>query len=155
MDNLDSKGREINDSTPLVLHTGVGREESMDSRITRLVAQQMDQIAKAQGLETLEEANDFDVDDSFEDDEHMSPYLTKFNEENLYVDQDETLQATSPEISDPSVEEKPEARMSKNDVAERLGSILDRLEITLNNRSQNTDGNSVVTNEKKSGNMLP
>lgn len=80
---LSEKGYEIPDPRPMVLHTGVGRELSMDERIRRMIAEQSSMIADQRGMETLEESDDFDVEDSFEDDDYISPYENRFKEEFL------------------------------------------------------------------------
>lgn len=64
---FDARGREIPDPTPVELSPGAIRPESSTSMIQRLVREQLSRQAVAEGDESFEEANDFDIDDDFED----------------------------------------------------------------------------------------
>lgn len=59
---LDSEGREIPDDTPIVIYVN-NRPITDFDRIRELIAVQLSHQAAAGGRETMEEANDFDVDD--------------------------------------------------------------------------------------------
>lgn len=56
-------GREILDPTPLFVE-GMNRPLSINERLERMVAIKVSRIAQAQGHETIEEAFDFDVDET-------------------------------------------------------------------------------------------
>lgn len=60
--SLDDQGREIPDDTPIVVHLSSGPVGDFD-RIRAMIREQLSLQAENQGMETLEEANDFDVDD--------------------------------------------------------------------------------------------
>lgn len=51
------------DKTPVTIPVYLRRSESMDERIRRIVDHTLSKEAERQGLETIEEANDFDIDD--------------------------------------------------------------------------------------------
>lgn len=77
---LDERGWEVPDPTPVAWPAGVRRPETLTEQIRRLVRLEVSQVAAAQGMETFEEADDFDVDD--DDGEFVSPYeLTEMQEE--------------------------------------------------------------------------
>jgi len=63
--------KEYPDPTPVALPAGVGRPESLQDTIRRMVRNELSQHAALQGHETFEEANDF-ADDS--EDELISQY---------------------------------------------------------------------------------
>lgn len=66
--------KEYPDPSPIEIPAELKRPESMDQRIKRLVHSQIQAKAMEEGFETFEEANDFEVDDSFDGDGIMSPY---------------------------------------------------------------------------------
>ena len=58
------RGRaEVADGTPVAIPVHLQKSESMDERIRRIVQFSASQAAKQQGLETFEEADDFDIPD--------------------------------------------------------------------------------------------
>lgn len=67
----DEYGREIPDPTPVSVPAGWSRPLPLAEQIRRMVRQEMSQHAQAQGMESFEEADDFDVD---EDSDPLSPY---------------------------------------------------------------------------------
>lgn len=77
-------GKEVLDPTPVAVPAGMGRPESLQETIRRLVRNEVSQVAQKYEMETFEEASDFDVDD---EDDYLSPYeLTEMQEEQPYVD---------------------------------------------------------------------
>lgn len=73
----DEYGREILDPTPTHLNAGLRRPElTLAERVARLVRQGVSQMAQDEGLETFEEAEDFDVDDDFDP---RTPYEEVFD----------------------------------------------------------------------------
>jgi len=71
---LGSRGEEIVDSTRLFVaedHTVL----SLQQQIARVLRTELSKVADAQGFETYEEANDFDVDDGFDVQEPVSKYV--------------------------------------------------------------------------------
>lgn len=65
---FNDKGEEMPDPKPMEVPAGLKRPETMQERIRRLVKTELSQVAARQGMETLDEANDFEVeDDSAED----------------------------------------------------------------------------------------
>lgn len=74
---LDSEGREINSGIPLEPPLGYKRTPSLAEQIRAMVqSENMAQIVAAEGAETFEESEDFDVGDDF--DPH-SPYENEFD----------------------------------------------------------------------------
>ena len=57
---IDEKGREINNPVPLVIDVGP-RPLTLREQIKRLIVEEGDFLAKMEGTETFEEADDFDV----------------------------------------------------------------------------------------------
>lgn len=72
--NLDDRGREIPDPSPMIKKTGLRVAETTDERIMRILQGEMSRRAAEHGLETIDEANDFDVQDDFERDELVTKY---------------------------------------------------------------------------------
>jgi len=64
-------GQEVPDPRPVAIPAGFQRPEPLADLIRRLVRTQISQQASAEGQETWEEADDFEVD---EDDDPLSPY---------------------------------------------------------------------------------
>lgn len=61
-------GLEIPDPTPVAIPAGFKKPDSLQDLVRRFVAVQMSAAAVDQGMESFEEANDFDVDEpDFED----------------------------------------------------------------------------------------
>lgn len=72
-------GFEVPDDMPVVV-PGMRAPETLAETIKRMVRVEMGKVAASQGLETFEEADDFDVPD--EDGEFVSPYeLVEMEEE--------------------------------------------------------------------------
>lgn len=63
MAKYDELGREIPDPTPVEMPVGFRHPPSLNDEIQRLIRNELSQAAAAQGAETFEEADDFDVDD--------------------------------------------------------------------------------------------
>lgn len=63
---LNEKGHEVFNPTPKVLHTGVNRPPTLQEQIQRVLRINLSEQAEAQGAETFEESNDFDVVDEFD-----------------------------------------------------------------------------------------
>lgn len=63
MKKLTSDGQEIPDPTPVALPVGLKKSESMDERIRRILQHSISAQAAKHGLETFEEADDFDIPD--------------------------------------------------------------------------------------------
>lgn len=61
---LDEEGREVGNPTPLVHHTGINRPLTLQEQIQRLIKHNLAQQAYVQGMETFDEANDFDAEES-------------------------------------------------------------------------------------------
>lgn len=59
----DEKGREIPDPRPMEMPLGMRKPESMEDMIRRYVRVEASRIAQQEGMESFEEADDFDVED--------------------------------------------------------------------------------------------
>lgn len=119
---INENGREINNDPPIVLRSGVRIDETMDQKIQRILATTISRRANENGIETLEESEDFDVDDDEMDMD--TPYTMK--EE--FVDQDFTEKQDT--NIGPSVEQKQENPDPENG-PQRLGEILAKMEAFL------------------------
>lgn len=74
---LDEQGREIPDPTPMAVPAGFKVPETLDEQIRRLIRGAISTHADAQGAETFEESEDFDIDDDMFD--PSSPYEEVFD----------------------------------------------------------------------------
>lgn len=75
---LDEEGREVPDPRPVAPPIGYVKQPSMVEHIRSLVRSTMlQQAAEAAGMETFEDADDFDVDD--EQDDPRTPYEAVFD----------------------------------------------------------------------------
>lgn len=72
---LDANGWEIPDSQPLEIPAGFRKPETLQDQIRRLIRSASEE-AKNSGLETFEEAEDFNVDDDFDP---TTPYEVFFD----------------------------------------------------------------------------
>ena len=77
MRRLDEKGHEALDPNPVEIPAGLRKPESLEERIRRIIRSSVSDEAAQQGLETFEEANDFEIDDDPVDPE--TPYETDFD----------------------------------------------------------------------------
>lgn len=76
-DRLDARGREIPDPTPIAPPLGYIRQPSLAEQMRAMIRSENLRLAALQsGVETFEEADDFDVGDDF--DPH-SPYENDFD----------------------------------------------------------------------------
>lgn len=73
---LDEHGREIGDPKPVAIPVGFKRPETLAEQVQRLVRTSISRQAEAEGKETFEESEDFDVGD---DDDPRTPYETFFD----------------------------------------------------------------------------
>lgn len=74
---LDQNGHEILDPTPKSIPVGFKRPETLQEQIRRLVRTEVSEAAGANGWDTFEEADDFEIDD---DPEIPTPYEMEFDQ---------------------------------------------------------------------------
>lgn len=75
----DESGSEIPDPNPMQPPVGYNRQPSLAEQIRAMVvSENLRREAEAAGMETFEEADDFDVGDDFEEERH-SPYEGNFD----------------------------------------------------------------------------
>lgn len=74
---LTPEGQELPDPTPVALPIGLGVAESMDQRIARILRHSASVEAAKHGMETFEEADDFDIEDDPAD--PSTPYERDFD----------------------------------------------------------------------------
>lgn len=69
---LNEKGQEVLDDTPVTLPVRYQRGENITERVQRMVEETLSRRAAEQGLESVDEANDFDIpgEDYFPTSEH-------------------------------------------------------------------------------------
>lgn len=77
---LNQKGQEVNNPKPLNLAPGIGRPPTLQEQIQRIMRKEVSQQASAQGFETFEESQDFDIEDSFDSDQYETVYTTMTEE---------------------------------------------------------------------------
>lgn len=75
---LDEKGHEIPDPTPLRLPIGFKEPESLQSQIQRMVRGELSRAASENGFETFEESDDFEIEDDDQFD-IVTPYEMEFD----------------------------------------------------------------------------
>lgn len=61
--DFDQNGHEILDPTPVAIPLGYERPESLEQKMMRFIRHQLSSAAQGQGMESFDEANDFDIDD--------------------------------------------------------------------------------------------
>jgi hypothetical protein len=69
---IDQNGKEVNNPMPLAVDSGLKRPPTLKEQIQRVLRQEVSAQAHAQGHETFEEAQDFDI--GLDDDEPLSGY---------------------------------------------------------------------------------
>lgn len=77
---FDNQGRELPDGTPLEVPLRFRTPETTDERITRMISTAMSNYAVEAGAESIDEANDFDIegddpDDTFTQHEELAMAL--------------------------------------------------------------------------------
>jgi len=85
------KGHEIPDPTPVTIPVNLRRTESMDERIARIVQYSLSKSAEEQGLETFDEADDFDIPDDPID--PTTPYEADFDLASVHASERGVVQA--------------------------------------------------------------
>lgn len=73
---LDKQGREIPDPRPMSIPAGFKVPETLNDTVQRLVRGALSRMAEAQGAETFDESEDFDVGDDMDP---SSPFETFFD----------------------------------------------------------------------------
>ena len=73
MAELNEKGQEVLDNTPVVLDVSP-RPLPLVDRIKKAVRHELSENARNSGFESFEEANDFDIEDEFAEMDHISGY---------------------------------------------------------------------------------
>lgn len=73
------------DNTPVAIPLRFTRPETIAQQVQRLVVTQFSQMAQAQGFESFEEADDFDIGDDYDP---TSPYEQNFEVQTYDVRQD-------------------------------------------------------------------
>jgi len=64
---LDPNGAEVLDETPIMIPSGLTRPETLAEKVAHMLrGERMRMAAEAQGFETFDEAEDFDVDDDYD-----------------------------------------------------------------------------------------
>lgn len=92
-------GVEKPDPTPVQIPIEMRKPESMDDRIRRIIQHSLSVRARQVGLESFEEADDFDIEDEFDLDP-TSPW--EENLENAIIDQIKKGHAEPPKGLDPA-----------------------------------------------------
>lgn len=74
---VNEKGQEVPDPTPMAPPVGYVKQQSLAEQIREMVrSEKLRMEVEAQGLETFEEADDFDVGDDYDP---LSPYENDFD----------------------------------------------------------------------------
>lgn len=77
-DRLNAEGHETLDPRPVEIPAGFKRPDTLAEQVQRLVRNEFSEMASAQGFETFEEADDFDVEDDDEIDVN-TPFEVEFD----------------------------------------------------------------------------
>lgn len=83
----NARGHELPDRTPVAIPVRLTRPPTMAEQVRELVRGELSRQAAASGLETWEEADDFDIGDDFDP---SSPYELNFDQEDERGDPKET-----------------------------------------------------------------
>lgn len=75
---LDERGHEILDDTPVAIPVRLTRPPTLTEQMRQVIRGELSRAAAAEGYETFEEADDFDVDDDFDP---QSPWEMNFDQE--------------------------------------------------------------------------
>lgn len=81
MATLNEKGHEILDPEPVAMPVGFRVPESLTDQIRRFVKAELSLAASAQGHESFEEADDFDIEDDFHGNDPQSEWELNFDHE--------------------------------------------------------------------------
>lgn len=73
---LDGEGREIPDPNPMEIPAGMKRPETLAEQVQRLVRTSISNHAAMNGMESFEEAEDFDIEEDFDP---STPYEVEFD----------------------------------------------------------------------------
>lgn len=79
---LDEKGSEIPDPTPLELPLNWTRPPSINDIVRQMVRNEISEAARSVGVETFEEADDFDVGDDYDP---KSPWEMNYDQESAKI----------------------------------------------------------------------
>lgn len=79
-DKYNDKGQEIMDPTPMSIPVNFKRPEPLGDMIRRLVRKQISEAAVAKGMESFDDADDFNIPDDPVD--PLSPYEDEFEGDN-------------------------------------------------------------------------
>lgn len=60
---LNEKGQEVHDGIPVEIPLGMRRPETLNEMVARLIRNQASRAAAEAGMETFEEANDFEIEE--------------------------------------------------------------------------------------------
>ena len=94
----DENNREIMDQTPVAMPVGFEKPESLQSMIKRMVKNEKAMEEEFGQVETMEEADDFDVDES----EDLHPEVTQYTLEDVIEEIPANVNdAREPEPEDP------------------------------------------------------
>lgn len=104
----DDKGREVLDPTPVALPVGWKRPESLQELVQRMVREHVSRVAAAEGEESFDEADDFEVEDDLVEPPTAHELrelegLARWNEqEQTKAIEEETVKRFSKRSSDPA-----------------------------------------------------
>lgn len=112
---LDDQGREVFDSRPMEPPLGYSPRESLSQQIRRMVLQASQELAEA-GVESIEEANDFYIDDDpesmlppsqyeFDEDHHLEQLLEEKRQNAIEAGREALLRQSQPPPATPLAEE--------------------------------------------------
>lgn len=98
------KRQEANNGIPVEMPIGYGRGSDLNARVAEMVRREISMYAEAQGQETFEEADDFDIPD--DPIEFSSPYEEHFDHEENYIKLREQVAEAKKRKKAPPKEEK-------------------------------------------------
>lgn len=114
----DENGYEHLDPTPVKLPIDFQRPLSLEQRIAQMLrSQELARAMAAHGRETFEEADDFDVEDEFEDEfAKSSPYEENFDQVNNW---NEAKRHTKEQMNTPPRQPKKAGKFQEEEPVER------------------------------------
>lgn len=110
---LDKKGREILNPTPMAVPVGLKQPTSLRDQIKSIIENEMSIQAAQQNMETLEEANDFNVVDDFDNqiiDSQYQKVMEEFDQKGpaLFMTEEPAPEMEKEKDPEPDPEQDPE-----------------------------------------------
>lgn len=119
MAKYNEHGQEIPDPTPVEMPLGFKRPKPLNEVVQEIIRRELSRQAEAEGKETWDEANDFDVDD---DEFPVSPHELLDDEHEFRRAEQEMLDKAGKELDNARTVNKDRMKGDEDDGEDRSGS---------------------------------